>query len=103
MLFSAQGRMLKRLRWGRHDKSLRRENQGPRHHKMLVCGLILLIVTIIAESSPFFTAQASAQTQQYSSNTSVLTHTQVSTVNSTCSFTQFSADGNPFALCPGPY
>ncbi len=103
MLFSAQGRMLKRLKWGRHEKSLRRENQGPRHNKMLVCGLILLILTIITEFSPFFTAQASAQTQQYSANTSVLTHTQVSTVNYTCSFTQFSPDGNPYALCPGPY
>jgi surface antigen len=60
-------------------------------------------LTIIAEFLPFFTGQASAQMQQYATNTTVLTHTQVSTVNYSCDFTQFSPDGNPFALCPGPY
>ena len=58
-------------------------------------GVIFLIVLISVEIGPVFLSPAYAQI-------TALNHT-ASSVDSTCREASFSADSNPFALCPGPF
>src|SRR5207247_6357458 len=58
-------------------------------------GVIFLVVLISVEIGPLFLPPAYAQI-------TALNHT-ASSVDSTCREASFSADGNPFALCPGPF
>ncbi len=58
-------------------------------------GVIFLIVLISVEIGPLFLPPAYAQI-------TALNHT-ASSVDSTCREASFSADGNPFVLCPGPF
>lgn len=107
MLFSTQGR----VRWRGGDCRNRSQYYGifcsaggnARRCQVLACGVLFVGMLVLAEFAPFWVTQASAHEQQFSTNTQVLNHTQVSSVNYSCDFSQFSPDGNPFALCPGPY
>jgi len=89
MLFSAQGRKLNKM----YKEPRRITRRGWIH----VCGLLFLGCLIFVELFPFSASQAYAQEQMLQQ-----AHT-VQSANYACNFDQFSPDGNPFALCPGPY
>ena len=83
MLVSAQGRMLKG----------RRMMSGYYNSRMWAraAGLFFLCCIVTLEFSPFFSLSASAQ------------QSHIQKASDTCSQAYFSSDGNPYALCPGPY
>lgn len=56
-----------------------------------ICGVLLLLIIIGIEFSPFSSLRVEAQS-----------HTSA-TVNETCLHMSFSPDGNPFPLCPGTF
>src|SRR5256885_14731431 len=81
MVFSAR-------RWIMYRKSF----TGSRIDRQLVLkvlGVCLLVLLSYIEIAPSFSAQA--RTQSYT----------MPTVNMSCQDISFSADGNPFPLCPG--
>jgi hypothetical protein len=62
-----------------------------RHNIFNIAGVLLLVGIIILELAPFASPAASAKD-----------HTNPS-VDETCRHVDFSPDGNPFPICPGPF
>ncbi|HEY7417064.1 MAG TPA: CHAP domain-containing protein, partial [Ktedonobacteraceae bacterium] len=58
-----------------------------------IVGLFLFLALLLIELAPLGAQIANAQTQNHT----------VASVEPTCSTAYYSGDGNPFALCPGPY
>jgi surface antigen len=84
MLFSAQGRRLKR-------QCMMSGRSNNRMWVRSVVGLFFLCCMVVIEFSPFLTVPVSAQ------------QSHVQDVSDTCAQAYFSSDGNPYTLCPGPY